>query len=76
MFQYALSTPLTAATPLPKAYDCVAVYIKGRRTKLVVYGWRPKPPTKKHWYVLLKIIQLIKQNWLLLIFGITITNNL
>ena len=35
------------ATPLPKAYDCVGVYIAGRRTNLVVYGWRPKPPTKK-----------------------------
>ena len=35
------------ATPLPKAYDCVAVYIAGRRTNLVVYGWRPKPPTKR-----------------------------
>ena len=23
------------ATPLPKAYDCVAVYIAGRRTHLV-----------------------------------------
>ena len=34
------------ATPLPKSYDCVAVYIAGRRTHLVVYGWRPKPPTK------------------------------
>ena len=32
--------------PLPKAYGCVAVYIAGRRTNLVVYGWRPKPPTK------------------------------
>ena len=31
------------ATPLPKAYDCVAVYIAGRRTSLVVYGW----PTKQ-----------------------------
>ena len=30
------------ATPLPKAYDCVA----GRRTSLVVYGWWPQPPTK------------------------------
>ena len=29
-----------AATPLPKAYDCVAVYIVGRRTNLVVYGCR------------------------------------
>ena len=35
------------ATPLPKAYDCVAVYIAGRRTSLVVYGWWPQPPTKK-----------------------------
>ena len=32
--------------PLPKASDRVAVYIAGRRTHLVVYGWRPKPPTK------------------------------
>ena len=32
--------------PLPKAYDCVAVYITGRRTNLVVYGCRPKRPTK------------------------------
>ena len=30
------------ATPLPKAYDCVAVYIAGRRTSLVVYGCQPK----------------------------------
>ena len=36
------------ATPLPKAYDCVAVYIAGRRTSLVVYGWWPQPPTKKY----------------------------
>ena len=36
-------------TPLPKAYDCVAVYIAGRRTSLVVYGWCPQPPTKKPW---------------------------
>ena len=35
------------ATPLPTAYDCVAVYIAGRRTNLVVYGCRPKPTTKK-----------------------------
>ena len=34
-------------TRLPKAYDCVAVYIAGRRTSLVVYGWWPQPPTKK-----------------------------
>ena len=34
------------ATPLPTAYDCVAVYIAGRRTNLVVYGCRPKPTTK------------------------------
>ena len=32
------------ATPLPKAYDCVAVYIAGRRSNLVVYE---KPTTKK-----------------------------
>ena len=44
-------------TPLPKAYDCVAVYIAGRRTSLVVYGWWPQPPTKKNywWY---------QRNWL------------
>ena len=35
------------ATPLPTAYDCVAVYIAGGRTNLVVYGCRPKPTTKK-----------------------------
>ena len=34
------------ATPLQTAYDCVAVYIAGRRTNLVVYGCRPKPTTK------------------------------
>ena len=34
------------ATPLPTAYDCVAVYIAGRHTNLVVYGCRPKPTTK------------------------------
>ena len=28
------------ATQLPKAYDCVAVYIAGRRTNIVVYGLR------------------------------------
>ena len=33
------------ATPLPKAYDCVAVYIAGRRTSLVVYGWWATPVT-------------------------------
>ena len=38
------------ATPLPKTYDCVAVYIAGRRTSLVVYGWWPQPPTKKNNY--------------------------
>ena len=39
------------ATPLPKAYDCVAVYIAGRRTNLVVYGWRRQPsrqPKRQH----------------------------
>ena len=41
MFQYALSAPL------PKAYDCVAVYIAGRHTNLVVYGCRPQPATQK-----------------------------
>ena len=40
-------------TPLPKAYDCVAVYIAGRRTSLVVYGWWPQPPTKKYLTVVL-----------------------
>ena len=35
------------ATPLPTAYDCVAVYIAGRRTNLVVHGCRPKPTTEK-----------------------------
>ena len=35
------------AIPVPRAYDYVSVYIAGRRTNLVVYGWRPKPPTKK-----------------------------
>ena len=34
------------ATPLPTAYDCVAVYIAGRRINLVVYGCRPQPTTK------------------------------
>ena len=34
------------ATPLPTAYDCVAVYIAGRRTNLVVYGCRLRPTTK------------------------------
>ena len=43
------------ATPLPTAYDCVAVYIAGRRTNLVVYGCRPKPTTKK-----LRIYQNVK----------------
>ena len=42
------------ATPLPKAYDCVAVYIAGRRTSLVVYGWWPQPPTKNRAHVLNK----------------------
>ena len=37
-------------TPLPKSYDCVAVYIAGRRTSLVVYGWWPQPPTKNTSY--------------------------
>ena len=32
------------ATPLPKAYDCVAVYIAGHRTSLVVYGCRSHQP--------------------------------
>ena len=42
-------------TPLPKAYDCVAVYIAGRRTSLVVYGWWPQPPTKNIGYCLTNI---------------------
>ena len=33
------------ATPLPTAYDCVAVYIAGRRTNLVVYGSRQPKTT-------------------------------
>ena len=47
MFQYALSAPLP---PHYQAYDCIAVYIAGRHTSLVVYGWWPQPPTKKHTY--------------------------
>ena len=39
------------ATPLPKAYGCVAVYIADRRTNLVVYGWRPKPPTNNDYVI-------------------------
>ena len=46
------------ATPLPKAYDCVAVYIAGRRTNLVAYGWRPKPPTNNHWISHIVLIYL------------------
>ena len=34
--------------PLQKAHDSVAVSIAGRRTNLVVYGWRPNPPTKNN----------------------------
>ena len=45
-----IRTTSPTATPLPKAYDCVAVYIAGRRTSLVVYGWWPQPPTKKAKY--------------------------
>ena len=41
-----IRTTSPTATPLPKPYDCVAVYIAGRRTNPVVYGWRPKPLTK------------------------------
>ena len=47
MFQYALSVPLR--TPLPKAYDCVAVYIAGRRTSLVVYGGGRHQPKSAIW---------------------------
>ena len=35
------------ATPLPKTYGCVAVYIAGRHTNLVVYWLAAKPQTKK-----------------------------
>ena len=42
-----MRTISSTATPLPTAYDCVAVYIAGRRTNLVVYGCRPKPTTNK-----------------------------
>ena len=42
-----MRTTSPTATPLPAAYDCVAVYIAGRHTNLVVYGCRPKPTTKK-----------------------------
>ena len=49
------------ATPLPTAYDCVAVYIAGRRTNLVVYGCRPKPTTKKH-FILPVMLKLKKAN--------------
>ena len=34
-------------TPLPTAYDCVAVYIAGRRTNLVVYGCSRQPKKRK-----------------------------
>ena len=43
-----MRTISSIATPLPTAYDCVAVYIAGHRTNLVVYGCRPKPTTKKN----------------------------
>ena len=43
------------ATPLPKAYDCVAVYIAGRRTSLVVYGWWPQPPTKNQGLIIIYV---------------------
>ena len=42
---FSIRTISPTATPLPKAYDCVAVYIAGRRTSLAVYGWWPQPPT-------------------------------
>ena len=42
-----MRTISSTATPLPTAYDCVAVYIAGRRTNLVVYGCWPKPTTNK-----------------------------
>ena len=57
------------ATPLPTAYGCVAVYIAGGRTNLVVYGCRPKPTTKKASWAYLtdekleySVITLLKQN--------------
>ena len=49
------------ATPLPTAYDCVAVYIAGRRTNLVVYGCRPKPTTKNEEYQ--QTVTKYKQFW-------------
>ena len=52
------------ATPLPKACDCVAVYIAGRRTNLVVYGWRPKPPTKKDPFLSGGAWKVLKQQFL------------
>ena len=52
------------ATPLPTAYDCVAVYIAGRRTNLVVYGCRPKPTTKKRWTLKCIVLYLAVQNCL------------
>ena len=39
------------ATPLPKAYDCVAVYIAGRRTTVssyMVVGRSRQPKTEHH----------------------------
>ena len=49
------------ATPLPTAYDCVAVYIAGRRTNLVVYGCRPKPTTKnpRKWIIMPTILHMM-----------------
>ena len=70
------------ATPLPKAYDCVAVYIAGRRTSLVVYGWWPQPPTKKGdthvlpWHYLLLFCEDVKWFRLLITFWLVHLNQL
>ena len=37
--------------PTTKSLWLLAVYIVGRRTNLFVYGWRPKPLTKKLQYI-------------------------
>ena len=50
------------ATPLPTAYDCVAVYIAGRRTNLVVSGCRPKPTTKNAFDVFSCCFSALKMN--------------
>ena len=47
------------ATPLPTAYDCVAVYIAGRRTNLVVYGCKPTTTNEEYQQTVTKY----KQFW-------------